>query len=64
MIDQLRYELNQSSMKIKLLTAGLARATPFSEKSLHNDEYVKFYTGLPNFAVLKSVFDLVVHPVP
>ena len=30
---------------------------PFSEESLQDDEYVKFYTGLPNFKVLKAVFD-------
>ena len=41
------------------LSAKLARATPLSEESLHDDEYVRFYTGLPNFKVLKSVFDFV-----
>ena len=30
---------------------------PFCEDSLQKDEHVKFYTGLPNFKVLKAVFD-------
>ena len=59
MINHLRDELNQSSVKVCSLSAKLARATPLSEESLHDDEYVRFYTGLPNFKVLKSVFDFV-----
>ena len=35
------------------------RVTPFSEESLHSDEIVKFYTGMPNIKVLKAVFGLV-----
>ena len=35
------------------------RVTPFSKESLHSDEIVKFYTGLPNIKVLKTVFELV-----
>ena len=36
---------------------------PFTEKTFtDDDEYVKFYTGLPNFKVLKSVFDFVALP--
>ena len=30
---------------------------PFSEPTLQSDEKVKFYSGLPNFKVLKAVFD-------
>ena len=29
----------------------------YGEVMFRNDECVKFYTGLPNFAVLKTVFD-------
>ena len=34
----------------------------FTQESLQNNDYVRFYTGLPNFSVLKSVFDYVVPP--
>ena len=54
MIDYLRDELN---LKVCSLIAKLTRVTPFSEESLQDDEYVRFYTGLSNFGVLKSVFD-------
>ena len=57
MINHLRDELNQSSVKVCSLNAKLTRVTPFSEKFLQDDEYIRFYTGLPNFGVLKSVFD-------
>ena len=33
--------------------------TPFSEESLHSDEIVKFYIGMPNIKVLKAVSGLV-----
>ena len=36
----------------------------FSEQSLVDDNYVHFYTGLPNAKVLKSVFDHVVKTLP
>ena len=62
MIGHLRDELNQSSVKVCSLSAKLARTTTFSEESLHDDEYVRFYTGLPNFGVLKSVFEFVAPP--
>ena len=35
------------------------QVAPFSEESLNSDHLVKFYTGLPNILVLKSVFSLV-----
>ena len=31
----------------------------FSEASLQNDEKMKFYTGLPNFALQQAMFTLV-----
>ena len=37
---------------------------PFGEQSLVDDDYVHFYTGLPNAMVLKSVFDHVVKTLP
>ncbi len=36
--------------------------SPFSPESLQSSDYVQFYTGLPNFKVLKAVFDYVVPP--
>ena len=46
---------------IEELTARLTQrsAAPFNEESLQNDEMVKFYTGVPNIKVLKTVFGLV-----
>ncbi len=38
-------------------------AAAFSEESLQSDSYVKFYTGLPSFKILKALFDFVAPPV-
>jgi len=37
---------------------------PFSEETLDSDEKVLFYTGLPNFKVLKAIYDHVVNTLP
>ena len=37
---------------------------PFSEETFTKDEYVKFYTGLPNLKVLKAVFRHVLAVIP
>ena len=54
--------MDHSSVKVCSLSARLARATPFSEESLHDNEYVRFYTGLPNLGVQKSVLKFVALP--
>ena len=63
MINCLRDELNKSSVKVCSLGARLARPTPFSDESLHDHKYVRFYTRLPNLGVLKSVFEFVAPPI-
>ena len=37
---------------------------PFCEESLKDDNIVLFYTGLPNFKVLKAIFDHVLQTLP
>lgn len=37
---------------------------PFTEDTFQKDEFVKFYTGLPNFKVLKSVYNYVISALP
>ena len=52
--------LGDSDKTVEETTVRLTqRVAPFSEGSLHSDEIVKFYTGLPNMKVLKAVFGLV-----
>ena len=45
-------------MKIK------EQLSPFCEESLKDDNTVLFHTGLPNFKVLKSIFDHVLQTLP
>ena len=47
--------------RIELMEEGMQ---PFTEKAftVYGKEYVKFYTGLPNFEVLQTVFDFVAPP--
>ncbi len=51
-------ELNNCYESISKLKCN----SPFSPESLQSSNYVQFYTGLPNFKVLKAVFDYVVPP--
>jgi len=51
--DDLQRIINDLTMRLT------QRVTPFSEESLHSVEIVKFYTGLPNIKVLKTVFGFV-----
>ena len=56
----MQQKLNDRQRIIDDLTMRLTqRVTPFSEESMHSDEIVKFYTGMPNIKVLKAVFGLV-----
>ena len=36
---------------------------PFTEEALMESDNVKFYTGLPSFSVLKTVFKFVAPPI-
>ena len=56
----MQIELNSCFETIRELRETISSNVPFSAESLQNPEYVKFYTGLPNIKVLKSLFDFVV----
>ena len=56
----LRQELNLSFERIHVLEGKIAEFQPFTEAILQNDECaVQFYTGLPNFLILNTVFTYV-----
>ena len=55
-------ELNNCFETIRELKSTASGHCPFTQESLQNNDYVRFYMGLPNFSVLKSVFDYVVPP--
>ena len=48
-IEDLQQTVQNLTMKIK--------PPPFSELTFVSDDYVKFYTGLPNTTILRAVFD-------
>lgn len=50
--------IDHLSMKIK------EQLSPFCEESLKDDNTVLFHTGLPNFKVLKAIFDHVLQTLP
>ncbi len=52
----MQIELNSCFETIRELKKTISSSVPFSQKSLQKYEYVKFYTGLPNFKLLKSLF--------
>ena len=58
-LDETKQELDRSKEDISDLNRQLSghKAT-FSEEYLANDDIVRFYTGLPNLKVVKTVFDL------
>ena len=55
-------ELNNCFETIHELKRTASGHCPFTQESLQNNDYVRFYKGLPNFSVLKSVFDYLVPP--
>ncbi len=55
-------ELNSCYETIRELNDKISHTVPFSKQSLQYDQYVKFYTGLPSFRVLKAVFELLAPP--
>ncbi|XP_065912378.1 uncharacterized protein [Dysidea avara] len=64
-IAALRAELSKCYATIDELTLKVQQLSvpPFSEETLDSDE-VLFYTGLPNFKVLKAIYDHVVNTFP
>ena len=65
-IMDLQKELTDCHAKLEILSQQerFDQHLPFGEQSLVDDNYVHFYTGLPNAMVLKSVFDHVVKTLP
>ena len=65
-VQALREELSKCYAKINELTMKVQQLSlpPFSEETLNSDEKVLFYTGLPNFKVLKAIYDHVVSTLP
>ena len=60
-IDGLRKELAVAYSTISSLKHTIQRLSPFTEDSMQSstDGFIQHYTGLPNFKVLKAVFDYV-----
>ena len=63
-IETLQRELNTYKLTVERLTQQLNDHRPFSEKCFVTDEYTKFHTGLPNFKLLKAIFDHVSKGLP
>ena len=55
-IASLKATIDGQNKVIEDLTMKI-KPPPFTEQSFTSDEYVKFHTGLPNFAILKAVFE-------
>ena len=62
-IETLQRELNTYKLTVERLTQ-LNDYQPFSKKCFVTDEYTKFHTGLPNFKLLKTIFDHVSKGLP
>ena len=64
-IATLQRELGNAKLTIERLTQQLNdHLPPFCEQSFVTDEYTKFHTGLPNFKVVKAIFDHVSKGLP
>ena len=61
-ISNLQNELNSAYATIRTLKIEIDRLKPFTESSLQSksNEFIQHYTGLPNFKVLKTIFDFLV----
>jgi len=64
-VESLQKELAYYKDKVDSLTMQLNdHLPPFCEESFISDEYTLFHTGLPNFKLLKAVFDHVAKGLP
>ena len=61
-ISNVQNELNSAYATIRTLKIEIDRLKPFTESSLQSksNEFIQHYTGLPNFKVVKTIFDFVV----
>jgi len=56
-IQVLEEKLHHSELTVLYLTQQLRLCTiPFCEESFKSDDFTRFYTGLPNIGIVKSVF--------
>ena len=60
-VSLLRSSLNDAYLEIHQLKEKVTHLTPFTEASMKDkpDEFIQHYTGLPNFAVLKTIYDFI-----
>ena len=63
-IKSLEKELAESKDQVLTLTKQIELQIPFCEESFANDDFTKFYTGLPNIKVVKAVFEHVSKMLP
>ena len=64
-VESLQKELVGYKLAVEQLTRQLNdHLPPFCEKHFVSDEYTKFYTGLPNFKLVKAIFDHVSKGLP
>ena len=64
-IKALKYELKSCHATIDELSTKLKEHLPsFCEESVTDDEFVLYYTGLPNVQVLKAIFKYVLKTMP
>ena len=60
-VTSIQEELSKCHSIIQDMTIALVQSVPcFCMESLQKEDTVRFYTGLPNFQILKAVFDHVV----
>ena len=61
-ISKMQNELNTAYATIRTLKIEIDHLKPFTESSLQSqsNDFIQHYTGLPNFKVVKTVFDFVV----
>ena len=58
-VSGLQQELNTMYEENRILKVQLQSLQPFTEASMQDDERVQFYTGLPNFQTLLTIFEFV-----
>jgi len=64
-VESWQTELAYYKHKVESLTKQLNdHLPPFCEQSFVSDEYTLFHTGLPNFKLLKAVFDHIAKNLP
>ena len=61
-ISNVQNELNSAYATIRTLKIEIDRLKPFTESCFQSksNEFIQHYTGLPNFKVVKTIFDFVV----